>query len=77
MIYLYVAFKSIFSYLLISGGSDSKECACNIGHPSSIHTLGKSPGERNDYRLQYPCMENPMDAGAWQAMIHGVSKSLT
>ena len=49
MIYLYVAFKSMFSYLLFPGGSDSKECVCNTGHLGSIHTLGKSPGEWNDY----------------------------
>ena len=42
------------------GGSDSKESACNAGDPGSIPGSGRSPGERNGYPLQYPCLENPM-----------------
>ena len=38
---------------------------------------GKSPGERNGNPLQYSCLENPMDGGAWWAIVHGVSKSQT
>jgi len=39
--------------------------------------LGRSPGEGNGYPLQYSCLENPMDRGAWQATVHGVAKSPT
>ena len=39
--------------------------------------LGKSLGEGNGYPLQYPCLENPMDRGTWQATVHGVPKSQT
>ena len=43
----------------------------------SIARLGKSPGEGNGNPLQYSCLEHPMDGGAWQATVHGVSKSWT
>ena len=43
----------------------------------SISGLGRSPGEGNGYLLQYSCLENPMDREAWQATVHGVSKSQT
>jgi len=39
--------------------------------------LGRSPGEGNGNPLQYPCMENSMDRGAWQATVHGVTRSQT
>ena len=39
--------------------------------------LGRSPGEGNGNPLQYSCLENPMDRGAWQAAVHGVTKSQT
>ena len=51
-----------FPYSLVS-----KESACNAGDPGSIPGLGKSPGEGNSNPLQYTCLENPMDRGAWQA----------
>ena len=53
--------------------SDGKESACNAGDPFSIPGLGRSPGEWNGYPLQYSCLENPMDRGAWQATVHGVA----
>ena len=43
----------------------------------SIPGLGRSPGEGNDNTLQYSCLENPMDRGAWRATVHGVAKSQT
>ena len=46
-------------------GSDGKESACNAGDPGSIPGLGRSPGEGNGNPLQYSCLENPMDGGAW------------
>ena len=60
-----------------SGGSDSKESACNAGHWDSIPGLERSPGEGNGNPLQYSCLENPLDRGAWWATIHGVAKSRT
>ena len=59
------------------GGSDSKESACNIGDAGSISELGRSPGEGNGNPLQYPCLENHMVRGVWQATVHGVTKSQT
>ena len=59
------------------GGSDGKESACDAGDPGSIPGLGGSPGEGNGYTIQYSCLENSMDRGAWWATIHGVAKSQT
>ena len=53
------------------GGSDSKESACNAGDPGLIPELGRSPREENGNSLQYSCLENSMDRGAWWAIIHG------
>jgi len=50
---------------IFPGGSDGRVSACNVGDPSSIPGLGRSPGEGNGIPLQYPCLENPMDGGAW------------
>ena len=63
--------------LFIPGGSDGKMSACSAGEPGSIPGLGRSPGGRNDNPLQYSCLENPMDRGAWWAKVHGVAKSRT
>ena len=59
------------------GGLDSKESACNAGDLGSIPGSGRSPGEGNDNPLQYFCLKNPMDRGAWQATVHGVAKHWT
>ena len=56
------------------GDSDSKESACNSGDLGSIPGLGRSPREGNDNPFQYSCLENPMDRGAWWAIVHGVAK---
>ena len=58
-------------------GSKGKESACNAGDLSSIPGLGRSPGEENGYPLQYSCLGNPMDRGAWWATVHGVARSRT
>ena len=63
--------------MLFSGGSDGKECACREGDLGSIPGLGKSPGEGNGNPLQYSCLENPMDRGAWQVTVHGFAESHT
>jgi len=57
--------------------NQEKESACNAGAPSLIPGLGRSPGEGNGYPLQYSCLENPMDRGAWWATVPGVAKSWT
>ena len=59
------------------GGLDGKASAYNAGDPGSIPGLGRSPGEGNSNPLQYSCLENPLDGGAWQATVHGVAKSQT
>ena len=51
--------------------------ACNARDPGLIPGLGRSPGEGNGNPLQYSRPENPMDGGAWQAKVHGVTKSWT
>ena len=59
------------------GGSEVKVSASNVGDPGLIPGLGRSPGEGNGNPLQYSCLENSMDGGAWQATVHGVAKSQT
>ena len=58
-------------------GLDGKVSAYNAGDLGSIPGLGRSPGERNDNPLQYPCLENPIDGGTWWATVHGVTKTWT
>ena len=59
------------------GGSDSEESACNVGDQGSVPGLRRSPEEGNGNPLQYSCLENPMNGGAWWATVHGVTKSWT
>ena len=58
-------------------GSDGKASVYNAGDLGLIPGSGRSPGEGNGNPLQYYCLENPMDRGAWQATVHGVAKSQT
>ena len=55
------------------GGSDGKESACNAEDLGSIPWSRRFPGEGNSNPLQYSCLGNPMDRGAWQATVHGVT----
>ena len=59
------------------GGSDGKESACSGRDPGSIPGSRRSPEEGNGNPLQYSCLENSMDRGAWWATVHGVAKSWT
>ena len=67
----------LLKYLFHPGGSDGKVSACNAGDPGLILGSGRSPGEGNGNPLQYPCLENPMDGGAWWATVYRVAKSWT
>ena len=59
---------------LQSGGSDGKASAYDAGDLGSIPGLRRSPGEGNGNPLQYSCLGNPMDRGAWRATVHGVAR---
>ena len=59
------------------GGSVGKESSCNAGDPGSIPGSGRFSGEGNANPLQYSCLGNPMDRGAWWATVHEVAKSQT
>ena len=72
MCYIYVMYVMGFT-----GGSEGKESACNAGDLGSIPGLGRFPGEGNSYPLQYSVLENSIDRGAWQATVHGATKSWT
>ena len=67
----------IYIFLGFPGGSDGKESACNARDPDSIPGSGRSPGEGKGHPVQYSCLENSMDRGAWQATVHGVPKNQT
>ena len=62
---------------MLSGGSDSKESTCTAGDLGSIPGSGRSLGVGLGNPLQYSCLENPMDRGAWQVKVYGVTKSQT
>ena len=65
------------SALGFPGGADSKESAQNAGDLCSLPGLGSSPGKENGNPLQYYCLENSMDRGAWLATVHGVANYRT
>ena len=75
--FFFFFFKIDLKPLGFPGGPDGKESACNVWDPGSIPALERSPGEGNVYPLQYSCLENPMDRGAWQDAVHRVEKSQT
>ena len=59
------------------GGSNGKESTCNAGDPGSNPVSGRSPGKGNGNPLQYSGLGSPMDRGAWQDTVHGVTESDT
>ena len=59
---------------MVKSAPANEEDARNAG---LIPGLGRSPGGENGNPLQYSCLENPMDTGAWQATVYGVTKSRT
>ena len=77
---MFPPFSSFFCLVIITWASlvaqsVKKESACSAGDRGSIPGLGRSPAEGNGNPLQYPCLENLMDTGAWWAAVHGVAKS--
>ena len=66
-----------FKHLCFPDSSVGKEPSYNAGDPGLIPGWGRSPGEGNGNPFQYSCLENFMDREAWQAIVHGVSKSQT
>ena len=62
---------------MFPGESDGKESAYNAGDSGLIPGSGRSPGEGNGNTLQYSCLEDSMDRGAWWAIVHGLTKSQT
>ena len=60
--------------LAFQGGISGKESTHNAGDLDSISGLGRSPGGRHGNPLQYSCLDNPMDGGAWWATVHGVTE---
>ena len=64
-------------HLGLPGGSAVKNPPANAGDPNVIPELGRSPGEGNGNTLQYSCLGNPIDRGAWWAAVHGVAESDT
>ena len=70
MVYIYI-------YVDYAGSSAGKESSCNAGELGSIPGSRRSPGEENGIPLQYSCQQNPLDRGAWRAIVHEVTKSQT
>ena len=72
--YFLTVYMHTYIQLGFHGGSDSKESACNAGDLGLIPGSGRSPGEGNGNPLQYSCLENSMDGGAWWVTVHEVAK---
>ena len=80
VLFLYIhsfIWQMFMVFLGLPGGSDDKESTCDARDPGLIPELGRSLWKENGNPLQYSCLENSMDRGAWQAMVHGVTKSWT
>ena len=69
-----IQFRCSYYSMCFPSGSDIKEYTCNAGDPGLIPGLGRSPGVGNGNPLQYSCLENSMNRGAWGAPVHGIPK---
>ena len=71
--------RQLFDIIIYQGAflddSNGKESTCNAGDTGLIPGSVKSLGEGNGYPLQHSCLENPMDRGAWQTTVHGLTQS--
>ena len=74
---LWLLLTRLFCFLCFLSDLVDEESACNAGDWGLIPGWGRFPGEGHGYLLQYPCLENPMDRGAWWAIVPGVTKSQT
>ena len=75
---MYIYYRAICKFIYgFPGSSDGKESTCNAGKVGLIPGSGRSPGGGNSNPLQYSCLGNPMDRGAWWVTVHEVSKSRT
>ena len=74
---IFEIFQALHWHKGFPAGSEVKASACSAGDLGLISGLGRSPGEGNGTPLQYSCLENPMDGGAWWAAVHGVAGSRT
>ena len=72
-----ISLSLIIIFLGFPGGTNGRESACNAGDVGWIPGLGTSPGGGHGNSLQYSCLGNSMDRGAWWATVHGVTKSQT
>ena len=75
VLFQFVFLKLIMTILGFSGGSDGTESACNAGELGLIPWSGRPPWRREWQPLQYSCLENSMDRGAWHAAVYSVAKS--
>ena len=71
LFYFYIGVYTYIGIYTFPGGSDGKESACNAGDPGLIPGLGRTPGEGTGNPLQYSCLENSMERGAWQLQSMG------
>ena len=75
---VYIGFMHFFLFILYLMGLpwwlSGKESACNVGDTGLIPGSGRCPGGGNGNPLQYSCLGNPVDRGAWQAIVHGVAE---
>ena len=81
LLFYILTWEAVTWWLLVCyklpGGSEVKASAWNVGDSGLIPGSGRSPGEGNGNPLQYSCLENPTDRGAWWVTVHGVAKSQT
>ena len=79
LFFLYCTYSLNFGAMLYNmgfpGGSDGKESSCNVGDLGLIPGWGKSPGEGHGNPLQYSCLDNPMERGAWWTTVHGSQRA--
>ena len=73
----FIPLRLFYKVVWVSLGAQMIKTACNAGDPALIPGLGRFLGEGNGYPLQYPCLENSLDRGAWRATVHGIAKSWT
>ena len=72
--YSRINFGAFLVAQMVKNLSAMQETACNAGNPGSIPGSGRSPEEGNGNPLQYSCLKNPMERGAWQAIVLGVAR---